>query len=143
MTLARLFDEADAEAQQGDGSSNSGGGAAAAAAESSNAAAAVVAAAPTTSLARALVIFLLVEELPTLALTLCLQSVFNYAALSTYPRDFGLERTAASGSGSGSSSAFAVVAVEYDARAVECLKELLAQEASAFISTLSSFAPFM
>jgi hypothetical protein len=85
-------------------------------------------AAPVT-LGRALLVFLLTEEIPTLAIALSLQLAFNYSALLHYGEAFGLQHRN-------------VITVDFEARRLHCVVETLEKDWSNFVSLLSSALPF-
>ena len=91
----------------------------------------IASAAPIT-LPRALLVFLLAEELPMIFISLSLQAAFNYTAFVHFGKAFAL-----------SNDATAVVGRDYDSRRFGCVVGLLESDVSALLATLSSFVPFL
>ena len=127
-TLARFFDVDRRRAEQA-------AAAAAAAAETPPPVTSMASAAPTT-LPRALLVFLLTEELPMIFIALSLQAAFNYTARSQYAAAFGLSNAFYHPYGD-------VVSLDFNARSTSCVAELLRGDVSAILSTLSSLLPFL
>ena len=77
----------------------------------------------------ALLVFLLSEEVPTILLTASLQMCFNYVALLEYSSSFGATNAD-------------IVSLDYNARKIECVWQIVEKDVSGLISSLSSFIAF-
>lgn len=84
------------------------------------------------SLGKALLVFLLTEELPTMILAMAFQTSFNYTALLYFQQDFAL-----------SNDHLSVVSKDFHSRSVHCELEFFKYDVSAKLSDLSSLVPFM
>ena len=84
-----------------------------------------------TSLPRALLIFLLSEEIPTVLLTVAIQLSYNYFLLYEYRDSFGI------------ADEMEIPQREYDSRSILCVWELFSSDLSGKINALSSFFAFL
>lgn len=84
-----------------------------------------------TSLPKALLIFLLSEEIPTILITLAIQLAYNYTILVEYRDSFGIATDAE------------VPKREYDSRSMSCVWELFESDLSGKINAMSSFFAFL
>ena len=92
----------------------------------------ITSAAPMTSLWRAIVVFMLTEEIPVLAVSLAFQVSLNYMCLLRYNDVFGIR-----------DDFDLVYEKDYNGRRIACVWYSFTQDVSGVLSTLSSFVPFM